>query len=161
MLGFFTALGRTAVRFRFLIVVIWIVGTVGAVRLLPSISDVAKDTTSGFLPDSAPSMQAAALASPFQNSSLASATLVVARDGGLTAADNATIDQLEATIRTVAHVKVVIDFGVSADGAARQALVQADVVSFSAGPEATAVVDPRSRPGPGSPGRPPPSAPRT
>ena len=141
MLRFFTGLGGVAVRFRFLIVAIWIVGTFGAVRLLPSISDVAKDTTSGFLPADAPSMQAAALAAPFQNSSLASATLVIARDGGLTTADNGVIDQLETKIRSVAHVKVVIDVGVSADGAARQALVQADVVSFSGGPEAQGVVD--------------------
>lgn len=81
---FFTGLGRFTVRFRFLIVVAWIIVPILAVKTLPSLSDVAKDTTSGFLPASAPSMQAAALAAPFQNASLASATLVVARNGGLT-----------------------------------------------------------------------------
>ena len=138
---FFTSLGRFSVRFRYLIVVVWIVGTVLAVKALPSLSDVAKDTTSGFLPANAPSMQAANLAAPFQNASLASATLVVARDGGLTAADNAAIDTLEAQIRQVPRVKLVLDLGVSSDGQARQALLQATVVAFSGGPEATGVVD--------------------
>ncbi|HXX59855.1 MAG TPA: MMPL family transporter [Candidatus Sulfotelmatobacter sp.] len=137
----FTSLGRFSVRFRYLIVVAWIVVTVAAVKALPSLSDVAKDTTSGFLPADAPSMQAATLAEPFQNASLASATLVVARDGGLTAADNAAVDALEAKIRQVPRVKLVLDLGVSADGQARQALLQATVVAFSGGPEATGLVD--------------------
>ena len=58
--SFFISLGRFTVRFRFLIVLAWIVVTILAVRLLPSLSDVAKDTTSGFLPANTPSMQAAA-----------------------------------------------------------------------------------------------------
>jgi uncharacterized membrane protein YdfJ with MMPL/SSD domain len=141
MSHFFTSLGRAMVRFRFLVVVAWIVVTFAAVRYLPTLSDVAKDTTSGFLPANSPSMQAAAMAAPFQDSSLAAATVVVARDGGLTAADNAAVDQLLNEIRGVDRVKTVVDLGVSRDGAARQALVQADVVAFSGGPEATKVVD--------------------
>ena len=141
MSGFFTALGRFSVRFRFLIIAAWIVGTFLSVRFLPSLADVAKDTTSGFLPANSPSMQAAAMAAPFRNTSLAAATLVVARDGGLTAADNAAVDRLEAQIQKVDRVKAVIDLGVSGDGQARQAIVQAAVVAFSAGPEARGVVN--------------------
>jgi RND superfamily putative drug exporter len=129
------------VRFRFVVLVAWIVVTFAAVRYLPALSDVAKDTTSGFLPAGSPSMQAAAMAAPFQDSSLAAATVVIARDGGLTAADNAAMDRLLDAIRGVDRVKTVVDLGVSGDGAARQALVQADVVAFSGGPEATKVVD--------------------
>jgi RND superfamily putative drug exporter len=138
---FFTSLGRFSVRYRFLVVVAWIVVTFLAVRFLPSIGDVAKDTTSGFLPSNSPSMQAASLAAPFQDASLAAATLVAVRDGGLTAADNAAIDRIEAQIRGLDRVKAVIDLGVSGDGAARQALLQVAVVAFSGGPEATAAVD--------------------
>ncbi len=50
MHSFFTSLGRFSVRFRFLIVIAWIVVPILAVKTLPSLSDVAKDTTSGFLP---------------------------------------------------------------------------------------------------------------
>jgi len=141
MSRFFTSLGRFSVRFRFLIVVAWIAVTILAVHFLPSLGDVAKDTTSGFLPATSPSMQAAAMAAPFQDVSLAPATLVVARSGGLTAADNAAVDRLEAQIRGVDRVKVVIDLGISSDGQARQALVEAAVIAFSAGPEAKGVVD--------------------
>src|SRR5664279_5168860 len=86
-------------------------------------------------------MQAATMAAPFQDTSLAAATLVVARDGGLTTADNAAMDRLEATVRGLDRVKVVIDLVISRDGQARQALVEAAVVAFSAGPEAKGVVD--------------------
>src|SRR6266540_4052029 len=141
MSHFFTSLGRFSVRFRFLIVLAWIAVTFLAVRYLPSLGDVAKDTTSGFLPPNSPSMQAATMAAPFRDISLAPATLVVARDGGLTAADNAAVDRLEALIRAVDRVKVIVDLGVSRDGQAREALVEAEVVSFSAGPEASGVVD--------------------
>jgi RND superfamily putative drug exporter len=141
MSRFFTGLGRFSVRFRFLIVLAWVAVTAFAVQNLPSLGDVAKDTTSGFLPANSPSMQAAAMAAPFQDTSLAAATLVVAREGGLTAADNAAVDRLEDQIRAIDRVKVVVDLGVSGDGQARQALVQAAVVSFSAGPEAEGVVN--------------------
>jgi RND superfamily putative drug exporter len=141
MSSFFVALGRFSVRFRFVIVLAWIAVTVLSVRYLPALADVAKDTTSGFLPSDAPSMQAAALAAPFQNGALATATLVVARDGGLTTADNAAMDALEAKVKTLDRVTAVIDLGVSADGAARQALIQADVVAYSAGPETKGLVE--------------------
>jgi RND superfamily putative drug exporter len=141
MSRFFTSVGRFVVRFRYLVVVAWVVGTLLAVEFLPSLSSVAKDTTSGFLPADSPSMQAAALAAPFQDTSLAAATLVAARSTGLTEADGAALDALETTIRGVANVKIVIDFGVSADGQARQALIQANVPAFSPGPDAVAVVD--------------------
>ena len=141
MTRFFTSLGRFVVRFRYLVVLAWVVGTLMAVQLLPTLSSVAKDTTSGFLPADSPSMQAAALAAPFQDASLAAATLVAARDTGLTQADGAALDQLEATIRAIPNVKLVVDFGVSADGQARQALIQANVPAFSPGPEAIAAVD--------------------
>ena len=141
MSHFFTSLGRFSVRFRFLVVLAWIVVTVLAVRTLPSLGDVAKDTTSGFLPATSPSMQAATMAAPFQDASLAPATLVVARDGGLTAADNAAIDRIETGIRSIERVRAVVDLGVSRDGQARQALVEVEVIAFSAGPEAKKAVD--------------------
>jgi RND superfamily putative drug exporter len=141
MSRFFTGLGRFAVRFRFLIIVAWIAVTFLSIRYLPSLADVAKDTTSGFLPATSPSMQAAAMAAPFQDQTLAAATVVAARDGGLTAADNAAVDRLVARIKGVDRVKAVIDLGISGDGAARQAIVEAAVVAFSAGPETKGVVE--------------------
>ena len=129
----FGRIGRFSVRFRYLIVIAWIVITIGAVKGLPSLASVAKDTTSGFLPATVPSMQAAAMAAPFQDATLATATLIAARDGGLTAADNAAIDAVDTKIQGLPTVKAVVDLGISGDGAARQVLIEAAVPQFAGG----------------------------
>ncbi len=136
----FALLGRASVRFRYPIIIAWIVITVVAVRALPSLGSVAKDTTSGFLPANVPSMQAATMAAPFQNANLATATLIAARPGGLTAADNAALSALEARIGRMPHVKGVIDLGISRDGEARQALIEANVPQFAGAGEAATLV---------------------
>ncbi len=126
----FALIGVASVRLRYLIVPAWIVVTILAVRTLPALSSVAKDTTSGFLPANVPSVQAANMASPFQDVSLGTANLIAVRDGGLTKADNAAIDALEAKIKTLDTVKGVVDLGISGDGAARQVLIEAQVTTF-------------------------------
>jgi putative drug exporter of the RND superfamily len=137
----FALIGVASVRFRYLIVVAWIAITILAVNTLPTLSSVAKTTTSGFLPSNVPSLQASVMAQPFQDVTLSPATLVAVREGGLTAADNAAIDAIEAKIKGVAEVKVVVDLGISQDGAARHALVEASVTDFTGGGGANAVVD--------------------
>ncbi len=127
----FGRIGRFSVRFRYLIVIAWVVITIGAIRILPSLASVAKDTTSGFLPANVPSMQAAAMAAPFQDASLATATLIVARSSGLTATDNAALDSIETKVRGLDTVKAVIDLGISGDGVARQVLIEAAVPQFA------------------------------
>jgi RND superfamily putative drug exporter len=127
----FALIGVASVRFRFLIVIAWVAVTILAVRTLPTLGSVAKSTTSGFLPSNVPSIQASNMASPFIDVSLGTATLVAVREGGLTAADNAAIDGLETRIKGIDTVKVVADLGISGDGAARQILIEAQVVSFT------------------------------
>ncbi|MHB1638773.1 MAG: MMPL family transporter [Candidatus Dormibacteria bacterium] len=130
----FTGLGRFSVRFRVPVVLAWVVVTVVAVHALPSLASVSKDSNSAFLPSSAPSMRAAQLAGPFQNSSLAAATLVAVSDHGpLTAADQRAISAFETEIAQVPHVRVVRDLGTSPNGEARQALIQAAVPAFGGG----------------------------
>jgi putative drug exporter of the RND superfamily len=137
----YAALGRFDVRFRYVIVVAWVVITIVCIRAFPSLGSVTPNTTiSGFLPASAPSIQASNLAIPFQNRQFASATIVAVRDNGpLTAADQAAIDQLEQVVRGMPYVKGVRDLSVSPDGAARQAVVQADVPRQGTGTGATLV----------------------
>lgn len=127
----FAQIGIASVRFRYLIVVVWIGITIGAIQLLPTLASVARDTTIGFLPTTVPSMQAAAMAAPFQDATLASATLIAARDGGLTTADNDALDSIEEQIRGIATVREVIDLGISRDGEARQALIKAEMPQLS------------------------------
>jgi RND superfamily putative drug exporter len=136
----FGLLGRASVRYRYLIVVAWVVITILAVRSLPTLASVTKNTTSGFLPGNVPSVQAANMAAPFQDVSLGTANLVAVRDGGLTAADNAAIDAMEAKIKGINTVKVVVDLGISRDGAARQVLVEAAITDFIGGGDADQLV---------------------
>src|SRR5712691_10288896 len=79
----YAALGRFDVRFRYLIVVAWVAITIVCVRAFPSLSSATPNTTiSAFLPASAPSIQAANLATPFQNTRYASATIVAVHANG-------------------------------------------------------------------------------
>ncbi len=134
MTRLFSGLGRFAVRFRWPVVVGWIALTVVAVHFLPSLASVSKDSNSAFLPRGAPSMRAARLAGPFQNSTLAAATLVAVSSGGpLSASQEGAVARLEATIRRVPHVRVVQDLGASPDGQARQVLIEAAVPAYGGG----------------------------
>jgi putative drug exporter of the RND superfamily len=136
----FALIGVASVRFRYLIVLAWIAITILVVQTLPTLGSVAKNTTSGFLPAGVPSIQASNMASPFIDVSLGTANLVAVRDGGLTPADNAAIDALETRIKAMDTVKVVADLGISGDGAARQVLIEAAVVSFTGGGGASDLV---------------------
>jgi RND superfamily putative drug exporter len=137
----YAALGRFDVRFRYLIVLAWVVITVVCLRAFPSLSSVTPNASiNSFLPANAPSVQAASLATPFQSAQYASATIVASRDGGpLTADDQAAIDRLEQTVRAISHVTAVRDLSVSPDGAARQAMVQTDVSTSDTTTGATVV----------------------
>jgi RND superfamily putative drug exporter len=122
----FAVAGRLAVRFRWAIVLAWVAGTIAAMVLLPSLSNVTQSDNTSFLPASAPSEQAAQLASPLQGASLTAVTVVAARaNGPLTGADQAAIARLSDALARVARVTSVRDAGQSADGQAEQFTVLA------------------------------------
>ena len=123
---FFTAAGQIAVRFRWAIILAWVAGTVAAMMLLPSLSSVTQSDNTSFLPASAPSEQAAQLASPLQGASLTAVTVVAGRARGpLGQADQAAIARLSGALSRVAKVVSVRDAGQSADGQAEQLTVLA------------------------------------
>jgi putative drug exporter of the RND superfamily len=123
---FFTAAGRLSVRFRWVIVLAWVAGTAAAMVLLPSLSSVTQSDNTSFLPASAPSEQAAELASPLQGASLTAFAVVTARSGGpLSAADGTFVARLAGSLARVARVTAVRDAGQSADGQADQLTVLA------------------------------------
>src|SRR6266478_2123374 len=115
--SFFAVTGRLSVRFRWAIVLAWVAGTVAAMTLLPSLSAVTQSDNTSFLPASAPSEQAAQLASPLQGASLTAVTVVAARSGGahsgraLTGADQAAVARLSAALARAARVTGVRDAG--------------------------------------------------
>ena len=61
---FFSGLGRSVVRFRFLVVLLWIVAAVVSMKALPSLGSEVNNDNSQFLSASAPSSKADALATP-------------------------------------------------------------------------------------------------
>jgi putative drug exporter of the RND superfamily len=137
----FAAIGSFSVRYRWPVVIGWVLITIVSVKVFPGLSDVAKDSQSSFLPASSPSVQAENLAQPFQDSKHGTATLIVARAGGvLTAADLQQISAIETRIRGVPKVIRVQDFGLSPDKHAEQAQVVTTLPPFSAGSDAISLV---------------------
>jgi putative drug exporter of the RND superfamily len=121
MSGFFAAIGRFAVRFRWVVVVAWIAATFLAQHFFPSLASVVKASDTSFLPASSPSLQAARLAAPFQGVTQTAVPVVVSRDGGaLTGPDFAAVQRLAAHLAADADVQQVKDLGVSRDGRAVQ-----------------------------------------
>jgi RND superfamily putative drug exporter len=137
----FASIGNFSVRFRWLIVIGWLLITIVSVKAFPGLSDVAKDSQSSFLPASSPSVQAEDLAQPFQDSQHGIATLVAARQNGvLTAADLQEISSVETRIKGLSGVIRVQDFGLSPDKHAEQAQVVTTLPPFSAGSDAISLV---------------------
>jgi len=122
----FGAIGRFAVRFRWLVVLAWIVAAFAAVTQLPSLSNVTQSNNIKFLPASAPSEQAAVLAAPFGTAGLQPIPVIAARAGApLSAADETAMSSLQVRLRSVSGVSKVVDAGVSQDGHGEQLVVLA------------------------------------
>ncbi|HEV2242494.1 MAG TPA: hypothetical protein VGR98_15735, partial [Streptosporangiaceae bacterium] len=98
----FGAIGRFAVRFRWLVVLAWIVAAIAAVTQLPSLASVTNNNNSTFLPASAPSEHAAKLAAPLGTTNLFGIPVVAARSGAtLTPADVAAVSALQGLLSKV------------------------------------------------------------
>jgi putative drug exporter of the RND superfamily len=122
------AIGRFSVRFRWLVLLLWIAAAIAASTQLPALSSVTQGNNQKFLPANAPSSQAADLAAPFGTSNKQPIPVVAATTGGpLTPADITAIDGLAARIATVPGVARVISAGRSIDGEAEQLTALAGV----------------------------------
>jgi len=126
---FFGALGRTVVRFRWVVIALWIVAVVATAKL-PSLSSEINNDNSQFLPASTPSSRAANLATPILGSfnDASNVTIVGATASGpIDAADIATLTRLARAVSSLPHVTSVRELAVSADGRAVQILVRAKI----------------------------------
>ncbi|MGH9007623.1 MAG: MMPL family transporter, partial [Acidimicrobiales bacterium] len=111
-------------RYRWVVIVVWLVGTGAAMKALPSLGSQVNNDNSAFLPASAPSNQAATLAEPLTGPSNQTFVEVVAvRHGALDASDQTALQSLAASLRKVPTVDLVQFGGVSPDGEAAQVLV--------------------------------------
>lgn len=132
MSRFFNGLGRFTVRFRWLIVIVWVLGTVAAVSFLPTLASQVNNDNSAFLPASAPSTIAGKLAEPLvgKASLVPIVILAVRAQGPLTAADTQVIAREVSLARSVPNVERVQFVGVSPDGHAAQLTAAANVAGF-------------------------------
>jgi RND superfamily putative drug exporter len=122
----FRGIGAFAVRFRWLMLAVWVVGAIAATALLPSLNSVTQNNNTKFLPASAPSSHAAELAAPFGTAALVPIPVVAASPAApLTRADAAALTALQHDLHAVPGVAKVLDAGRSADGHAEQLVVLA------------------------------------
>src|SRR5215472_16207306 len=104
------AIGRFSVRFRWLVLLVWVLGAIAASTQLPSLASVTQGNNQKFLPASAPSSKAADLAAPFGTAGQFPVPVVAAASSGpLTPADTAALTSLQTELRTVPNVSRVID----------------------------------------------------
>src|SRR5262249_47596250 len=94
----FGAIGRWCVRFRWLVLVVWVVGAIAAVTQLPALSSVTQSNNAKFLPASAPSQHAIDLAAPLGNSNLLPIPVVAAAAGPLTASQVSALTSLQTDL---------------------------------------------------------------
>lgn len=152
----FARIASGVIRFRWVVVVAWVVAAVLFAAFAPTLKDVGSADETTFLPREAESVEArAVLARAFPDEAApGSATVVFSRDGGLTDADRAYIealpgwattespDDLRALVRNVVtlsqkpHLAAMME---SADGSTQIATVNLEVAAFQEG--ATVAVD--------------------
>ena len=137
----FGGIGAFAVKFRWVVIAVWVIAAIAVPKYLPSLNSVTQGNNSAFLPASAPSEQAAQLAAPFGGSNLIPVPVVAAvNQGTLTAADTAWLGTLQHDLGTVPTVVAVHDFGRSSDGQAEQLQVLSNVNGANA-PAQTTLID--------------------
>jgi RND superfamily putative drug exporter len=130
----FGGIGSFAVKFRWFVLVAWIIAAVAVPRALPSLSSVTQGNNANFLPASAPSEHALKLAGPLGGTTLTPVSVAAAStQGALTAADQAWLAQLEQDLGKVSTVVKVRDLGRSPDGQAAQFQVLSNVSQGGAG----------------------------
>jgi RND superfamily putative drug exporter len=137
----FGGIGSFAVKFRWLVILLWVVAAVGVPRALPSLSSVTQGNNANFLPASSPSEQALQLAAPLGASTLTPVPVVAAStQGSLTPADQAWLVRLQHDLGQVATVARVRDLGHSPDGQAAQLQVLSTVSGGGSGSGLTTLV---------------------
>lgn len=128
----FAIIGKLAVRFRWLVIIFWLVAVPLSIHYFPSIGSVEKNDVSDFLPKSSPTNVGAKLESAFQRKDTASsATIIISKSTSqLDSTDNTAILQLETNVKHVAEVTEIRNLGTSADGKAQQLVVGVSGAAF-------------------------------
>jgi len=119
----FGAIGTFSVKFRWLVVLVWLVGTIVLVHNLPTLSSVTQSDNNSFLPASAPSQKALNIADTLgKTGSAPSVPIIIATNNGtaLSASDQQYIQSLTTAISHTSNIASVRNDGQSSDGQAQQ-----------------------------------------
>jgi RND superfamily putative drug exporter len=111
----FRAIGSFAVKFRWVVVVVWVIAAVAIPKALPSLASVTQGNNSAFLPANAPSEKATTLAAPLGISLSVTPVPVVAAvsSGSFSAADQAWLSTLATDLGKVPTVTKARELGQS------------------------------------------------
>jgi RND superfamily putative drug exporter len=131
MENFMAGMARSAIRFRYLIIAVWLIAGSLCIALFPSLSSAVNTDNSSFLPASSPSVHALNLAAPFQPTADTTGTLVVLGKSKLTSSDQQAITKLQNKIAKDDHVVSVSDQGLSKDGRVDKAQLVINVQTSS------------------------------
>ncbi len=131
MSRFFGSLGKFSVKFRWFIILAWIIGTFASIHFLPSLSSVVTNDNRAFLPANAPSLQAAQLASPFLNTNYSEVIVVAQSDQSrLTPTQRAAFVSLTNEFKLDSTIVSARVAGVSPDQKAIQTIVTSKTSPF-------------------------------
>ena len=122
----FESLGKLVIKFKWFVVIFWIIVSVLIVRYLPSLSSVTSSNNSDFLPTSSQSEKAIKLANVFGNSNAGPAipVVILSKNGPITSSSNqAYISTLSANLKKVSSVVKVENAGISKDNQAEELIV--------------------------------------
>ncbi len=121
----FAKIARFSVKFRWPIIVVWILAVPILSSTLPKLGDVTKNDNSAFLPKNSQTQKASDLETSFQSKDTADEEVLVAvrNNRALSASDNTAINRAVAKVKTVDGVSQVRAVGTSKDGYAQEFLV--------------------------------------
>jgi putative drug exporter of the RND superfamily len=128
----FEKIARFSVKFRWPIIVFWIVLIPVVTANFPNINNIQQNNNSDFLPKNSPTDSASKLENQFLSKNAQSTAVIVAsrNNDTLTAADETAISQAETAVQKVSGVIAVKNQGLSADGQADQLLVELNGKAF-------------------------------
>jgi putative drug exporter of the RND superfamily len=142
----FGGIGAFAVKFRWVVIAVWLIAAFAVPHYLPSLSSVTQGNNSAFLPASAPSEKAAQLAAPFGSANLVPVPVVAAvSQGTLSTADTAWLANLQHDLGSVPTVVSARDLGRSADQQAEQLQVLSNVGGGDQAGQTTLIKDLRAQ----------------
>jgi putative drug exporter of the RND superfamily len=131
----FEKIARFSVKYRWVIIAVWILAVPITAKTLPSLTSVTKSNNSAFLPSTSPSQKASNLTAPFQGKNTSTTAIIVASNstGPLTTADSNAIAKVEAKVKKLQNISLVKEEATSKDGEVQEILVGTSSSGFGTG----------------------------